>query len=252
MNSLRALALIPFFFLDIQVKAESHHDPKAVHQGAGCWGKEIPCAVVAKGGKKTLDGKGIQIVLAPGALVEQRSDDVLQLVAGTLYAEVSKPLRFSTPYGTFWCEGECKGLFERRAEAVKIKSLGGEWSVKRTGESQQIYGLKSGLQFWISEVETDGKAGMDFPKSLPWLETVKSWAGLFPGTPEEFKKAVTEFRGEWQEGVETASSISYEAAKRLIASKDQELARAAAIKKAQEAEDERLRARFREKNYVDF
>ena len=242
------LLLLVFFFIDIQVKAD---DGKSAPE-EDCWGKKIPCAILSNGHTKLLEAEGVRLVLAPGSLVEQRTADSLQLVAGSLYAEVTKPLKISTPYGRFWCEADCRGLFDRRKDFVKAKSLGGQWSIQRLGENDSIYGLKSGMQFWISEVGVDGKAAMEFPQSLPWLSTVKEWAKLYPGKPDEFKQALVKFRVEWREAVETASQISFRSAERLIASHNKQMAEIQARKQAQEREDEGLRRRFRENNYVEF
>lgn len=241
MKLLRALCLMAVFCLDVHVRADSleKHDEKE-----SCWGVSLPCSIYASQGKKVLESEGLRMVLAPGALVEQRTGNLVQLVSGSVYIEISRPLRIGTPYGKFWCPDECTALINRQSGNVKLKSLAGAWIVERLGEKSD-YELKPATQVWLSEVSDTGQASMEFPQSLPWDSTVKNWAALFPGEPEEFKQALVKFRKVWKEAVEEVSEVHNRAADRNIASHNQELAEEAKRRQKVEKEQQDLKELFR-------
>jgi hypothetical protein len=128
-----------------------------------------------------------------------------------------------------------------------VKSLEGKWLIERNGDAT-TYAVATGLEISLSEVGEDGQASMEFPQSLPWLPTVKQWGELYPGTLDELKPTLVKFREEWKEAVEKVSAMHETAARRSIASAENEQAKELAQKAAKEREDARLRALFREKN----
>ena len=89
---------------------------------------------------------------------------------------------------------------------------------------------------------------MEFPQSLPWLSTVKSWAKLYPGNAKQLREEVADFRPAWREAVEAVSHLHAETAERAIASYEAGQAQERARQKAREREDESLRSLFRAKN----
>jgi hypothetical protein len=236
----RLILLMALFCVDVRVRADDLKD---------CWGKSIPCPVQALTGKRLVEVDNLKISMSANALLEQRSDDLIQLVRGDFYVETAKPVKLQTPYGRFWCEGECKALFERDEREITIKNLQGRWLIQRTGETQ-TYALAPALQTWLGEVEPDGRAQMEFPQSLPWLQTTKLWAALYPGDVGHLKTDLAQFRVVWHHAVESVSELHKTTAQREIASyrrtQDEERAR----QKAQEKEDESLRNLFRQKNYL--
>jgi hypothetical protein len=241
MRTLRGLTLVALFCIDVHVKAEEHKS---------CWADKLPCAVSATASRRVIEEESkLRLVLAPGALLERREDDLVQLVRGSFYVEIEAPMKFQTPYGRFWCVGECKALFERRATEISLKSLGGDWRIERSGEKQD-YALAAGLQILLAEADSSGRAQMDFPQSLPWISTMKQWAALFPGDTEEWKTQAAVFRDVWRGAVESVSDLHQVTARREVAAFDRAQAQERARQKARESEDQSLRDLFRTKNYV--
>jgi len=242
MRAWRSFLILSLFFIDVRVRAEN--------SPGDCWGKRIPCAISAGEARRELRAGDFTLVLERGALVEQRDADLLQLVAGVFYLESKVPLKFNTAYASFSCGKECKALAERDSDGLTLKSLHGEWIIRRIGDDQE-YALKSGLQVRVSEVQTDGLAHMEFPQSLPWDATVKQWGKFFPGTKQAFKPELKRFREEWRTAVELASLVHQHAASRTLASHEDQLAKERARRKATEKEEQELRSLFRQKNYID-
>ncbi|MGZ3723693.1 MAG: hypothetical protein ACXVA9_12210 [Bdellovibrionales bacterium] len=232
------LVLLCIFFLDVHVKAETVSE---------CWGKTIPCPVQASASKKVISAGNIKVSIGPHGLLEQRDEKTIQLVSGEFYVETAKPVVFKTPYAKVWCDGECKALFNRETDKLDVKSLEGRWLVQRNGE-KTTYAVPEAQQISISEVTEDGRAEMEFPQSLPWAPTVKKWGALYPGTLDELKPTLVKFRETWKQAVESVSEMHSQAASRTIASYENSQAKERARKAAQEREDQRLRAIFREKN----
>lgn len=237
MSSGRLLTLVLCFFMDVRVHAEE------------CWEQKWPCAIRSKSHRKNLEGKDLKMSLAPKAVIDARAQNHIQVVYGSIYAEVGSAKTFAAAFGSVTCEQKCKVIFERTSGRLRIFSLAGTWSIKRLGDTAS-YRLPAGYQMLLSEVGTDGKAGLEFPQALPWDSTLKTWAELYPGPFEDFKKAVADFRVYWVQAIEEGSKLQAQEAGRAIASHEASLAAARARQKREEQEDESLRKLFREKNNI--
>lgn len=237
MRSLRTLLLLSVFCLDVHVKAAELNKKY-------CWGQVLPCSVE---GRRLVMGTDFRISLATSTLLEWRDVETFQLIRGEFYVETSSRAKFQSPYGQVWCEDDCKGLFIREPDGIVIKSLEGNWRIRRLGEDQ-IYAIVPGLQVHLGEVNDAGQAQMEFPQSLPWLPTVKSWSALYPGTLKELKPTLVKFRESWKKAVEAASELHSKVASRRVASNAKMKAEVLARQLAAEREDQRLRSLFRDKN----
>lgn len=226
----RALFLFLCFFLDVHVRAEE--------------------PIVAVKDKKSVTIEELNMQLGRGTILEPRGSEV-RIVRGQMLVETEDSTRITAPFVKLWCEKEsaCKALIDRTDDSLVIRSLEGEWRLTRTGDNQ-VYRVPEAMQMHFGLVDQDGKATMDFPQSLPWLATVKAWGHLFHGKPDEFKDQVAEFRERWKNAVETASLLHSEGARRTIASHDEELAKAEAARRKDEAETRALRKQMRENNYI--
>jgi hypothetical protein len=236
-KSARFLFLLMCFFTDVKVRAaDCSNTPCVMHTSSSSQHK------IFSEGKRRL-------VLAPESLLQVQKDG-LRLVKGLLYIEADERIRLTAPFGFFVCGGGCRALIERQMDSVKLKSLKGNWRIWRLGD-KEVYGLPPGMEITLGRVEIGGTAEMEFPQSLPWQSTLQSWSRLFPGSPEQFKQIVTEFRPVWRSAVEAAANLQLRAAGRTIASHEAELARGRARQRARAIEDESLRKLFRERNYID-
>jgi hypothetical protein len=223
----RVLAIVLCFFLDVHVHADPLAGPST--------------------GKKTLKLHEMEVVLDHGALMEEREG--LHLVRGRIYVQSEERTQIATPFATAHCEGDCRAIFERSNDHVWIQNLEGAWIIQRTGEAQS-YILPPAMQVRVAEVGENGLAQMDFPQSLPWAPTLKAWGHLFPGDKNEFKDQVEAFRPRWKLGVERVTQIHQDGAKRTIASYEKAEAEKEAARRREEQENAKLRALFREKNYL--
>lgn len=247
MISARAALICALFFIDIKVHAGEHNHAAEAVEAVDCWGKILPCAVQTSRHRRTLKAAGFEMTMSPHSIVEQRDAKTVQLVKGDYYLAVDGLVKFNTPYAEIRCSNECKGIFNRSEKNIEIKSLEGQWVIKRLGDKQE-YALRAGLQVKVSEVEENGMAEMEFPQGLPFNATVKEWAKFYSGEYKEFKEEVTVFRQSWQEAVEQVSQAQLENATRSIASHQSEIDKQRAAKAAAEREDAELRKLFREKN----
>ena len=184
---MRWLAFVILFFADVHVRAES----------AECWGQRVPCAVQSLDSRRILKMKDTVLTLRAGSLLEQRDAKTIELIDGLFYVETTKPVVWQTPYARVWCEGECKGLFQRTLTTLEVTGLGGRWQLQRTGE-KQIYGLAAGLRMELGEVTDEGRASMDFPQSLPWTPTIRAWAQMYPRPLTGLKVDLEKFRPIWR------------------------------------------------------
>lgn len=234
---MRHVLLFIVFFIDVRVHAAEAKD---------CWGKKIPCAVFAGEGTKRVSADSLSVVLHKNALLEQRSEDTVQLVDGRFYIETGSASRFKTPYGEFQCLNRCKAIVSREETELNLQVLAGSFRVRRTGEKRD-YEVAAGLQVKVSEVTDSGVAHMEFPQALPWEPVVKEWAKVYPGSKAEFKTDIKRFRADWRAAVESASQVHFQQASRMIASHESDLANERARQKAREREDAQLRELFRKK-----
>jgi len=226
MNALRFAFCFLCFFLDVHVRAD-----------------ETAASVIQAKHKYVL--KSPNVILEKGALAELRAPDSLHLVRGHIL--VQGPGHFTAPFATLSCEGECTAVIKREPRKVTLFNIRGDWQVERKGD-KQTYAVPPAMQVAVTEVDTDGKAGMDFPQGLPWLPTVKTWGRLYGGSASEFKADLEEFRAVWEQAVEAVSDLHSRTAAREIANADRALAQEQARKRAREKEDAELRKLFREKN----
>ncbi len=244
MSPARSMLILTLFFLDVRVRADNKSE-------VDCWGKEIPCAIQAFGRKRELKaGDDLTLVLADGALVQQRDRMTVQLIDGRFYVEVKKPIVFNTPYATLTCVNECKALIDRKEKEISVKALEGEWNLRRLGD-RRSYTLAAGFHLTVGEVETNGLAYMEFPQSLVWASTILEWSKMYPKSVELFKSDATRFRSNWKEAVESAAAVHEKVAARAVASHEEGLAQERARRKAVEKEEAGLRELFRKKNGID-
>lgn len=230
MNALiRLIAFVFLFCADITVHAdELTHGPFTAEK------------------KEVLTLHGATFVMAKGSLVT-RADSHVQLVRGDFYYEGTQDVDFKTPFAVFSCAGgDCRMLIKRAGEKVEIKNLRGSVIIKRTGENRR-YVLPTAMQVSVGRVTGQGFSEMEFPQSLPWIETSRQWAALYPGDLKEFRKILEEFRSQWKEAVEAVSDLHLERAGREIASAQRAADEAAARAASIEREDAKLRALFRDK-----
>lgn len=233
MKSAQILLYILCFFLDVHVKAA------AAECSAG------GCVLNAKSAR--LELKSPAVVMDKGSLAEFRQNQTLHLVRGIFYVHGEGV--FNTPFAKFSCEGECRALIERHPGHAVVQNLGGDWRVERLGDAQP-YMVPAAMQVTVREVSSDGHAEMDFPQSLPWLATAKTWGRLFPGEAKEFKHELAAFREQWNEAVEAASDLHQRTASREVASAKKAADAALAARLAREKEDRELREAYRRKNHI--
>jgi len=225
---IRAVFFFLLFCLDIHVKADM--------------------AVASGSSKKTWSGGGMDVVMMPGSLIEQREGEMVNLVKGKFFIEFKHGVSVRTPFAAVLCQSEtCMAIIHRAGMEMEVKALKGEFSVRRLGDRAH-YNLIAGSRVGLAGVTDEGKADMDFPQSLPWDSTVKEWAKFFPGNMKEFRPVLAEFRADWKRAVEALSGLHTERASREIASHQAALAAAAARAAVQEREDAKLRELFRQKN----
>ncbi len=198
--------------------------------------------------REILELSGGKLTMTKGSLIRRESEDIVQLIRGDFYYDGSELATFRTPFATFSCGGgECRMLIERRGDKVEIKNLRGSVVVKRMGEEKN-YLLPTAMQVEIGTVTSKGWADMEFPQSLPWNETARRWAALYPGELKDFKQTLEEFRADWREAVEAVSSLHLERAGREIASAKRAADQAAQRAAAEDREDAKYRELFRKKN----
>jgi hypothetical protein len=243
MSAWRAMMLVALFFMDVHVRA-------AEVQKDDCWGKTLPCAVQTASHRREWKAPGFKMILGENSIAEQKDTKTVQLVQGDFYLEVDGNVKFKTPYAEVRCANDCKGIFNRTTQEIAVKSLGGQWVIKRTGEAQE-YALHTGLQVKVSEVEDNGMAEMEFPQGLPFSPTVKEWAKFYSGDFKHFKSDVAVFRQQWEGAIDQVSQAQLENATRSIASHQSQLEKERARKRAIEREDAELRKLFREKNNLE-
>lgn len=228
---MRILCLILCFFLDVHVRADE--------------------ALVTQNSIRKVSLKEGFIVLNARTLVEPKGK-TLNLVHGQLLVEAGRSTKFTTPFGEAFCDSEelCRALFERTSDKWVIQSLAGNWHFKRSGDNQ-VYQLHVATQIQLGEVTTDGQAQMELPQSLPWDATVKTWAHLFQGKPEQFKDQVIDFRVHWQAAVEGLSQAQSETTKKAVENHEKELKIQAAARLTETRERALLRRELAERNYLE-
>ncbi len=230
MKPLRLLILLSAFCLDVQVHADRVH--------------------YSENKRETIQvSEGTRLILDRGAIVERR-EDVLHVVQGLVYLDANDAVTLQTPFNLMTCESSCRALIERKRGEVEIKNLHGRVLIRRTGEDRTL-ALPAGMRLKISRVNSKGVAELEFPQSLPWADTVRTWARLFPGDVKEFRSTLIEFRKDWLEAVEAATLLHQDYAGRALASFEAERKKARERREARLKEEAELRRLFRQKNYLE-
>lgn len=246
----KVFVLLFVFCADIQVHAGGGAHSKPTPNEGSKSQPELGDAALLVEKRTVLSLGSSQLVVSRGGLL-RREGAMVQLIRGSFYFDGTADQVFKTPFVTIRCaDGSCRMLIERARESVEIKNLSGNIILQRNGEAQNYF-LPTATQVSIGAVTMRGFADMEFPQSLPWSETARKWADLFPGSVKEFKSELEEFRPIWREAVEAISHLHLERANREIASADRAAEDAAARAAQVEKENAKLRQMFRRKNHFD-
>lgn len=229
MKLAKSIALLICFCLDVHVRAEPCGAPP-------CQLKSEQVSVHAATG----------IVVGPNGLISWEAPARVRLVQGKML--LNQPGAFVTPFATFTCAGECRALVVREPVRVRLSTLKGAWRVERRGDAT-LYAVPEATQVVVGEVEGSGKAQLELPQALPWKPVVKAWGQLYRGPAAEFKAQVSEFHDAWTEAVEHLAETQEQLARAEVDQAAQAAHRAFMVKRAREAEDAELRARFRRQNF---
>jgi hypothetical protein len=241
-TAIKMCLLVFLFFLDVHLNAESIFYP------AGCWGKTVPCSVENETGRRlSLELKGMSIHLDSKAIVKAMSANEADLARGTLFAKHASEFQWHTPFGDVFCE-KCQLILQRDEHSLEISALSGNVSVQRKGDSEKYF-LPPGFSVTLSAVTVDGKADLEIPQAAPLRPTAKTWAKVYPGTVNDFKKDLGAYIESWRFAVETASKMHQEEADRRIAAAESDRERADRIRHEREVQNQKLRDLFRGKNY---
>lgn len=243
MRIARLLALYFVFSVEVRVHADLLTFP------AQCWGRDEVC------GARNLSHKvhtavvdKNKIALSPQAVIKRHADNEYRLVEGKVLMRSNRGPQWSFVYGEMACVHTCLAILVREEDSVRILALEGDVRVKRLGDGRE-YSLPGGHWTRLAGVQDDGKGLMDPPQSLPIQSTLKEFANLYSGNWRQFRKEATRLVPLWTRRVEAASRLQKQQALRTIASFEAERARELAERRKKEAEDERLRAIFRDRNY---
>lgn len=238
----RLVCFVLCFFIDVHLL-----NAEGVFYPDRCWGKTDPCAVDNDSSKSLhLSTEGLTVHLAAKSVLKKLNDGAADLARGTMLAKADGEFRWHSPFGEVFCKA-CEVMLTRTENSLEIHSLRGEVSVQRKGDDEK-YELPTGFSILLSAVRSDGRANLDFPQASALPPLLKSWAKVYPGTPDEFKKDVRAYLEIWREAVEVSTTMERKEVDRTIASAAAEQSKEEAIRKARWLEDQKLRQLFREKN----
>ncbi|MNL03792.1 hypothetical protein D3C87_1243400 [compost metagenome] len=109
--------------------------------------------------------------------------------------------------------------------------------------------LPAGFEFWIAGINTKAQSDFGVLQAVDLKDHIKNWAALYPGTSEQFKKDVLEFKENWKTLAAQGGTLYQEMANRRIASiqdsKHQEKLRKARMA----AEQKRLKDLYFERTF---
>lgn len=117
----------------------------------------------------------------------------------------------------------------------------------RKGDSDS-YLLPPGFRVELSKVDVDGKANLDFPQASALRPLARTWAKVYPGSKDEFRKDFQEYLMSWKNALEISNKMEVKEVNRQIASYEEEKAREMAAERVHEIEKQKLRKLFYEKS----
>jgi len=205
--------------------------------------------VSAHHGVKSVEVGKARISMSKNALMEVREGKKVHPVRGEFLVEMQDSEAIQSPFGVVTCVDGCRGIFERRDDALVVKGLKGQWQIRRLGDGA-AYELPAGYQVRLGLVTSLGVADMEMPQALPWLTTLEQWSKLHTGPKADFLAQVREFRPVWRRGVDGTTELHAALAQRSLASHYESLERERKIEQQRQREDAELRRQFREKNFV--
>lgn len=239
---------IQFAVLAVCCFADIHLlNAEAVFYPTHCWGEKGPCAVDNDTSKSLrLEAKGLIVQLSSKAVLKRFDSGSADLARGTMFAKTEGEFRWHSPFGDVLCKS-CDVILNRTENSLEIHALRGDVAIERKGDNEK-YDLPPGFSVSLSVVQSDGRADLDFPQASALRPLLKSWAKVYGGTPDQFKKEVGEYMEFWKQAVEVSTAMERKEADRMIASASAEQAHQEAVRKARWLEDQKLRQLFREKN----
>jgi hypothetical protein len=191
------------------------------------------------------------LVLLPQSLLNRTGQEAFDLLKGAVLVDSSeRKLRFEFPHARLEVSPASKVKFLRKETGVEVQVLSGSLTAQAKGQ-REVLNFPAGYKANLEWLDARGEMKTDLPSSL----TKGEWVTLFYDfyqdlPPSKIKERLAKDMRPWRQAVETASQIQGDYVRRELAA-EKSRQEAAARRKAQiEAEDRKLRALFREKNYL--
>ncbi len=239
-------SLLFFFTLILAFSAEAQ--PQFVDAPAGCFRKKAyPCKVRVSSGFLAFEKASNQFHLGESSSLLFLGESEVQLLQGQLWVPASKH------------------LVVRSTSALKV-AVSGEWFFQRQENAQFLLRnldgeirflsrfvfasetLPVGFENWYGTLDSSGQISRGVIRPIDMKEFLTAWMPLAGSSVAEMRKATLEYKQKWGEAVSKSASLYQEVVERRMASHEDKARRQAERKRSEEAERERIRQMFREKN----
>ena len=259
----RAVFFLSIFAIDVRVRAEGSlqlplaHDVQQEPEGCleGQAATAGPCAFRTKRGERFALRIGeAQVSLDQQTAAIRVSESEIRLVTGLAWVKAESPFTVRTEFGATSTVGQGEIWVVNFGDRMTVSAIAGSHLLLPRGgpgHPAEALRLDEGLENWIGKVGADGRSVTGLPVAVPYVDHLKRWARLYPGSFEKFEKDALKFRAAWTKASADAVALHREVYDRKIASMADAEAKAAAERQKRESRDSQLRAMFRKKLFEE-
>lgn len=241
-NVFRLFLFLAAFQMEVRVRAAGD----VIQQPESCLRGSEACVVRSTEKPFYIAKDGVKLSAPAQATLERIENSKWRLVSGSVWVAKGQKVTIESVYaevrsqnGQFWVIEKDNRLW--------VRNLSADLSVQlRDGK---VLALPAGFEFWIAGINTKAQSEFGVLQTIDLKDHIKSWAALYPGSTEQFKKDVQEFKENWKTLAAQGGSLYQDMANRKIASIHQAKRLEAQNKQREAAEKKRLKDLYFERTF---
>lgn len=254
MKLLKSIAFLLCSVLEVQVQAKELLSlplaNKVTLEPANCLLMSSVCSVTTGSKQKFILNFGTNnAVLSQKSVVVRESADTIHILEGTILVKSNEKTTIKCEFGKIISEkGEV--LVSREEGKVFVRATAQPVVIIPRGSNEELI-LEPGFENWLYKVTTNGQAQTGVPLVWDYEPLLKTWARLFDGNLNGFRKKTESLKEVWANAVENASFRHKNYAQRLLASAEADRQHRARVKKKEDEERRQIRELMIQRNYLD-
>ena len=241
-NIFRLFLFMAAFQMEVRVRAAG----ELIQEPESCLRGEQSCIVQSTGKPFYFAKDGVSLSAPAKATLERIENNKWRLVSGSVWVAKGQKVTVESVYaevrsqnGEFWVLEKDNRLWVRNLSADLTVHL-------RDGKE---LALPAGFEFWVAGINTKAQNDYGVLQAIDLKDHIKNWAALYPGSSDQFKKDVLEFKENWKTLAAQSGTLYQEMANRRIASVQESKRQEKAKKARLAAEQKRLKDLYFERTF---